>query len=414
VSLAAMVGLLSPPLSASACAGGHLGVRWVTFQAPVNDFGPVFFYHSVEPATSDNLPVTIQGTGDDCSNPPQPVFGTYQVMAPPAGTPSPATSGLDYTPVTPRQTGPLYGYHAQGPTEHPDNVQLLGDVLIETVAERAQATITASTGRREVPWDVPVYILDDDGTDRVAFESAGPYERSEIYGSISVPVFRAGPATSAATFSLTAEGSSANPATTEDHGPIPGTVSFEAGERVKLVTIQLVNDKTFEPPEELTLTLTDPGTVLPEDPVTTTVRILDSIGSSGLESRLHHPKQRFTYRASDYRIREVHIFTVPGQGAPVSSAELAIRRNMKGGKCKWLAGKRFKPGDCQNERWLGTDQYETDFFYKRLKELAPSKRKVKSYTAFSRAINGTGEVETFLQAGRNQNTFKVKPAKKKR
>jgi hypothetical protein len=183
---------------------------------------------------------------------------------------------------------------------------------------------------------------------------------------------------------------------------------------VKLITIQLVNDKTYEPPEELTLTLTDPGTVLPEDPVTTTVRILDSVGASGLESRLHHPRQRFTYRASDYRIREVHIFTVPGQGAPVASAELAIRRNMKGGKCQWLAGKRFKPGDCQNERWLGTAQYEPDFFYKRLKEIAPSKGKIKSYTAFSRAINGTGEVETFLKAGRNQNTFKVKPAKKKR
>ena len=410
-----VAGLLVPGPAAAACASGHLGVRWISFQDPINDFGPVFFYHAVEPPTSANVPITIQGTGDDCSNPPQPVFGMYQVAAPPAGTSRAATPGLDYTPIPPRQTGPLYGYHAQGPTEHSDSVAVLGDALIETVVEQAQATITSSTGRREEPFDVPLYIIDDDGTDRVSFESAGPYERSETYGSISVPVFRAGPAASAATFSYTAAGSSANPATAgEDYAPLPGSVSFDAGERVKLITIQIFDDDKYEPPEELTLTLTDPGTVLPDDPVKATVRILDSLGASGLESRLHHPRQRFTYRASDFRIREVHIFTVAGEGAPVTQAQFALRRNDKGGKCQWLAGKRFKPGDCQNERWLRTARYEPDFFYKRLRELASSKGKIKSYTAFARAINGTGEVESFLKAGRNQNTFKVKPAKKKR
>lgn len=388
-------------------------MRWVSFQAPVNDFGPVFFYSAVEPPASGSVPITIQGAGDDCSNPPQPVFGTYQVVSPPPGTPSSATSGLDFTPIPPRQTGPLYGYHGGGPTEHSDNVQLLGEALIEPVAEQARATITASTGRRDEPFDVPLYILDDDGTDRVAFGGSGPYERSETYGVISVPVFRGGPASSAATFSLSSAGSSASPATAgEDYSVPQGSVDFAAGERAKLLTLQVFDDKTYEPPEELTLTLTDPGTVLPDDAVSATVRILDSVGGSGLESRLHHPRQRLTYRASDFRIREVHIFTSAGVGAPVTKAEFALRKNMKGDRCEWFTGKRFRAGDCQNERWLRTSQYEADFFYIRVPELSPSRRRIKTYTAFARGVNATGEVEAFLEAGRNENTFEVRPAKK--
>lgn len=410
---AALIGVFTSGVPALACATGHLGVRWTGFPPEIGDLGPLFFYHA--PEASAGTALKIRAVGDDCSQLRQPVTATYRVSDPPPGTPRSAHSvgpPPDYR-STSGTTPPLWD-HNGGQQEETIQVTIFQDLLVEPVAEQVRAVITSSTGRVEVPWDVPLYLVDDDGTDRVSFESAGPYERSETYGSISVPVFRAGPAASAGTFSLTAAGSSANPATPgEDHGQIPGAVSFEAGERVKFITIPIVNDKMYEPPEELTLTLTDPGTVLPDDPVSVTVRILDGVGASGLESRLHHPKQRFTYRASDYRIREVHIFTIAGQGSPVISAQLAVRKNMKGGKCQWLAGKRFKRGDCQNERWLGTGQYEPDFFYKRLKELRPTKGKIRSYTAFSRAINATGEVEPFFENGRNQNTFKVKPAKKR-
>jgi hypothetical protein len=412
---AAITGLLVPA-TAGACSFTHLGVRWGSFQAPLNDLGPTFFYMAVEPPVSSSVPVTIKGTGDDCTNPPQPVVASYQVSAPPSGTTRAATAGVDYTAIyPPRTTGPLYGYHAQGPTEHVDTVPVLSDVLPETVVEQAQALLTgtADGGRLDFPFDVPFYIVDDDGPDRASFENAGPFERSETYGVITVPVFRAGPAATAATYDLSAAGSSTNPATAgEDYKPVPASVSFAAGERVKLVTVEIVNDGRFEEPEELTLTLTNPGTVLPDDPVTATVRILNSLGASVIESRLHHPRQRFTYRASDYRIREVHIFTQAGQGAPISTAQFALRRNSKGGRCDWWTGKRFKKGDCQNERWLGTDRYEPDFFYIRLDQLAPSKGKIKSYTAYSRAENGTGEIEAFFEKGRNQNTFEVKPAKR--
>jgi Calx-beta domain len=417
VAVLALATLGAPASDALACLGGHLGghlgVRWASFQEPIHDFSPVIFYHAVEPTATGSVPVTIVGSGDDCSNPPQPVVGTYQVTTPASITSRPATAGLDYTGIPPSTTGPLYGSHGPEPTRHTDSVPLLPDALPETVVEQAQATITSSTGRLDYPFDVPLYIVDDDGTDRVSFESSGPFERSETYGVISVPVFRAGPATGESTYQLSATPSGpSGPTAGDDYALTGNPVSFQAGERVELVSIQIFDDRKAEPPEELTLTLDDPGgTVLPEDPIEATVRILDSVGATGLESRLHHPRQGRTYRGSDYRIREIHIFTTPGVGPPVTGADFALRRNLRGGECAWWSGKRFRNGDCQNERWLQTGTYEPDFFFYRLREPDPSTGRIRNYSAFSRARNGSSEIEAFLERGRNANTFEVSAPK---
>lgn len=404
------LGLLAAPTPAGAeCAGGHLGVRWASFQAPITNFSSVTFYHSVEPAAPTNLSVVVMGSGDDCSNPTQPVHATYEVRTPASVTSRPATEGLDYE-ATSGETGPLFGSHGE-PTEHPDEVPILPDAAVEPVAEQAQATITSSTGRRDLPWEVPLYIVDDDGAERASFASAGPYERSETYGLISVPIFRAGAATGESTYAVAVTGSSASPATAgEDYVLAESAVTFSEGERVELLQFQLSDDRKAESPEELTLRLTEPGPVTQADPIEATVRILDSVGASGLQSRLHHPRPQARYRSSDFRIREIHIFTTPGVGPPVTSSEFALRRNTRGGTCSWWTGKRFRGGDCQNERWLRTRSYEPDFFYYRLREMKPSTGSIKSYTAFSRAKNGAGEVEVFIEQGRNANTFRIREA----
>jgi len=407
------LGVLAAPIPAEAlCTTGHLGARWSGFQAPIHDQGPVFFYHAVEPAGTGSVPIKILGVGDDCTVPAQPMTATYEVRSQ-LGAPR-AANAADFTSIPPRTTGPLYGAHGPGSQEHTDSVPLLTDGFPENVIERADAVITqTNNGKKEFPSEVPLYIVDDDGTERASFENEGPYERSETYGLISVPVFRAGPAIAEATYDITAIPSgSGGPTPGDDYVVTGNPVSFEAGKRVALVSIQIFDDKKAEAPEELTLEIDAPGTVLPDDPVRTTVRILDSIGASGLESRLHHPRPRVTYRASDYRIREIHIFTTPGVGPPVTSADFALRRNLRGGKCSWWTGRKFRNADCQNERWLRTDTYEPDFFYYRLQELDPSKGRIKNYTAFSRARNGAGEIESFLAQGRNANTFEVKPPKR--
>jgi hypothetical protein len=129
-------------------------------------------------------------------------------------------------------------------------------------------------------------------------------------------------------------------------------------------------------------------------------------------SSLHHPNQGKKYRASHYLIREIHIFTQDQGGAGVTAAEFALRRNMKNKSCQWWTGKRFRKGDCEKERWLETDIYETDFYFIRLKELEPSVGKVRDYTAFSQAIDGARNVESGFEVGRNANTFEIRPSKK--
>ena len=44
--------------------------------------------------------------------------------------------------------------------------------------------------------------------------------------------------------------------------------------------------------------------------------------------------------------------------------------------------------------------------------MRPSVGRIKSYTAYSRAVNGGSEIESFLEKGRNANTFKVKKPRK--
>jgi hypothetical protein len=54
--------------------------------------------------------------------------------------------------------------------------------------------------------------------------------------------------------------------------------------------------------------------------------------------------------------------------------------------------------------------YEPDFFYHRFKALRPSVGKIESYTAFSRALDGAGNLERDFERGRNNNTFEIKKA----
>ena len=152
--------------------------------------------------------------------------------------------------------------------------------------------------------------------------------------------------------------------------------------------------------------------LLTEDPTTTTVRILNDTGILEPSSTLHHPNNRKRYRADAYKIREIHIFTRPTGGATVSKAQFSLRRREGGGRCSWWNGRAFRRGGCNSQRWLGAKELEANFFFYRLDELEPTGHGIRSYTAFSRATDVTGNVERTLGVGRNANTFKVKPARR--
>jgi hypothetical protein len=295
------------------------------------------------------------------------------------------------------------------------NVSITDDVLsvpLDPPAEYADVTLTVGTNVTVVePSTAALIIVDDDGaTSRVSLV-AGAYGENETSGantpSGGVPVFRGGNASAASTISYTLSGGSATPGS--DYTGSTGTVTFAPGDRMEVIPVQVVDDAEQESTETVDVSISGDGV---EDPKSVTFTITDNEELSAPTSTLHHPRQNWKYRASDYRIQEVHIFTQDVGGAGVVSAEFGLRRNMKKkNSCAWFTGKKFKKGKCDHIKWLKTGQYETDFYYIRVGELAPSTGKIKNYTAYSRAIDGAHNLETNLEVGRNDNTFEVKKPK---
>lgn len=296
------------------------------------------------------------------------------------------------------------------------NVSITDDFLSvpldAAAAEYAVVTLTVGSNVTIVePKSAALIIVDDDGpTARVSLVE-GDYSENETSGantpSGGVPVFRGGSATGTSTVNYTLSGGTASPGA--DYTGTSGALSFAPGERMKLIPIQVVDDVEQESTETVDVSISGDGV---EDPKSVTFTITDNEESFPPTSMLHHPRQNWNYRASDYRIREVHIFTEDTGGAGVVSADFALRRNMKKkNACEWFTGKKFRKGKCANIKWLKTGEYETDFFFIRVNELAPSIGPIKNYTAYSRAIDGAHNLETNLEVGRNENTFEVKKPK---
>jgi Calx-beta domain len=263
------------------------------------------------------------------------------------------------------------------------------------------------------PSSVPFLIVDEGPQPLVAFDELS-YSRSETYATMTVPVWRAGSVTEAATVPYTV-GPGSSAAVSQDFSVTsPNPLSFGAGDRVEVITLAIVNDELSEPEETVELTLQAPTGATLATPSTKVVSILDNEENVPPRSRFHHPRHKWKYKKSDYRIREFHVFAHDEGGSEVAAVELALRRNLKNGKCAWKTKKGWQKKDCQNRTWLPTKYSEAgDLFYYRMKQLKPSvKTKIKNYSAFSRAIDGAGNVEKEFKKKRNDNTFEIKRKKR--
>jgi hypothetical protein len=90
----------------------------------------------------------------------------------------------------------------------------------------------------------------------------------------------------------------------------------------------------------------------------------------------------------------------------LAEVEVALRQKVKRG-CKWWDGDSFARGACGTQVFLeakGTKNWN----YKISGQLKPSNTKrIKKYTAYSRATDKAGNVETAFEAGRNVSKFEV-------
>jgi hypothetical protein len=279
-----------------------------------------------------------------------------------------------------------------------------------------QATETFTIGLRDPaggsldpPSSVPFVLVDAAGPSRVGFDSL-EYIGTESVATITVAVWRAGSAPSRVEVPYTVGPGGTSPATDADFTVTsPNPLVFEPNERLELITLSVVNDNLTEGRETLDLTLQTPTGAALDTAATKTVSIDDNEESISPSSRLHHPRNGKTYVRDAYQLREIHVFTSDQGGSGVVTAEMALSRTLRGGRCEWFRGKRFRRGNCGEPRWVSMETYEPDFFYLRMQELEPSVGgPISSYTAYSRAIDGAGNMERELVKGRNENTFEVK------
>ena len=261
-------------------------------------------------------------------------------------------------------------------------------------------------GSLRVPSNAPFYIVDVDGTDRATLDGS-PYVVEEFEDVVEVAIFRAGPADGTLTVPFRIEPSAAFPATPGEDYVVTSSdpISFGPGERLKVISVGVVDDGVLEPDETFTVTLDGASS---DAVAETTVTIGGEIDLSPPRSRFHHPRDGWSYDAGDYRIREIHVFTSDGDSG-VARMSIALRRNSAGGACAWWDGSRFERGACSEPRWLRMRAYEAGwFYYYRIDPLrASTGTNIRSYTAFSQGEDGAGNLEEPVIEGRNRNTFEV-------
>jgi hypothetical protein len=380
--------------AAAACAGATPRVSLSGFEVPE---GPRQFFLGTEGGVAD---FTILFAG-----------GCNQQVAVDWATGSgTATAGADYAPESGTAQQFIVNDEAR---PHPLDVAIHPDGEDAAIVESVQVTLSnprVLSGGGSVTMfnsSIPILIVDSNGSPRIGFEGI-PYSQSETFSTARIPVFRAGEFTGSTTVGYTIEPSGSNPATpgVDYTATSPGTLTFDANE-ARWIDLSVVNDQLAEGPEDVTITLTGDEVV---EPSTTTFTILDNEENVFPVSRFHHPKNKWKYNKADYRIREFHIFATDEGGSGVVAAELALRRNLKNGKCAWKTKSGWQKKDCQNRTWLPTKYDDVgELFYYRMKQLKASvKTKIKDYTAFARAIDGAGNIEKEFTKKRNMNTFEIR------
>jgi hypothetical protein len=403
LSLSLAAGLLVLISPAAACTTNHIRISLGGFPPEASTR---FVYFFAEPSSSQQTNFSIQAGGDACEEPAAVDYATAD------GT---ATAGADY--VQTQGTANLFL-----PTHATDSesigVTINADAQVDGHVESIQVSLSnPQNASLSNPFTAPILIIDDEGATRIGFEGV-PYSQSESSAPVRIPVFRAGPATGATSVNYAVAPAGTSPATPGDDvtGPMSGTLTFASGDRVEPIDLNIVNDQLGEGDETFTISLSGAtGGAIAAGQMTFT--ILDNEEKDPPTSRLHHPRHKWRYKKSDYRIREVHIFTTdnPG-GSGVTAAQFALRRNMKNGDCYWLTKSGWQGKDCQGREWLDTQYDQTGQLWRfRLKQLKSSVgTRIKNYTAFSRAIDGANNVENEFVEKRNDNTFEVKRSKRRR
>jgi hypothetical protein len=429
-------GLLVPVLAqpAVACVGGHGQVFVSDFAGgiPPTDV-PTIFYAGTEGAS---VTATMKPTASCAENETGSVRAHYVTETPGGSTASAGdfTDRDGISPVMCAAIHPVGGTPCEAlPSQHQVSVPLTNDPDVESLAvEWFQFRLTQgepapggnATGGLATPSQARIYVVDNDGGFRPAMEpgSEGATRNKGEFGQIRIPVFRAGPSPSLGNVSFTVTEHGTDPATPgQDFTCTPsctgtggsGTLSTfpEADSRLGFIQVNIVNDRDPEGNETLRVSVTG---VAPADDEFTTVRIIDNESDDDPPlSRFHHPKDGLKYLRGDIRIREMHSITSDVGIAGLANVQIAVRQKRMNGSCRWWNGDIFAVRPCADRLWLdmhfvGEWNDFQDIYGHHFPALTPSvNTKIKNYTAWTRAIDTTDNVESLFQRGRNYSVFEV-------
>ena len=419
-----VAGVMAPATAATsdeACVGFHGAVYLRNFAGgpPVNDV-PSTFYFGVEgqPAVATVSPMAGCGDIDEGGS----STASYRTEN------ATAIAGQDYTHVE-GTTQPMCDdidswdqYCGGVPRSRPINLPLAADGVADDLAvETFRLRLTG--GSRGIsgghPNPVPVYPIDANGSARASLE---PGANSKVYthieaGRIRLPIFLAG-ANPPSSVAFKIEGDGASPATPgADFTCAPacpgGAGSLPIGSsRMEFVQVNFIRDEVVEGTERMRLSITSPA-VAPGEPASTVVEITDlSKDESPPVSRFLHPRNGVKYKWRDHRIRELKTSALD-QGTPnIGKVEVAFRKELARRKCAWWTGTKFGAAgrNCARKRWVPMKHRPTaDLHFLKIEPLAASiGTKIRSYSAWTRATDSAGNLETTFTRGRNLSTFEVK------
>jgi hypothetical protein len=404
--------LVVGPAAAHACATHPVNVRLSGFANGPQDVP--YYYWGVE--DDGNVGIEFNAFGHDCSG-----EDTSLKWSTVDGT---AEAPGDFTAVSGKQEN-LGAINDTEETFKEAFVDLNADSATEDAVESFKVKIDSSphgTLAHGWPIEAPVHVVDDEGTARAGFAAGPSTTIKETDGhfannpDIQIPVFRAGSSTSTSvvvSYSITP---SADDGFTDLTN---GSVTIPIGQRH--ATIQLaVNRDDDGADENLNIQLDAAANAILAENTSTTVVVDDNYfpgsDTSPPETSFHHPKHNQTLKYKSPKARSIHVF-VPKDPSAILSAQTALRRIKKGGACQWWDGNGWSPDSCSDaarlDHWLSTKKILTlsnKFIYEHiLKEhLKPSMgTKIKKYVVYSRAQDGSGNMESVVELGRNKNKFEI-------
>ncbi|MFP5351989.1 MAG: Calx-beta domain-containing protein [Actinomycetota bacterium] len=328
--------------------------------------------------------------------------GTATVRA--ATTEGTATPGSDYTPqdetlVFPQ---PIGAHEVIIPVVDDSDIEPLETIGIELSEPTGGVTI-AGTGAGSIS------VVDNDGPARVSFAKSG-LATYENFREIQLVVVRSGSVQAAASVDYTTtDGGAVVPA---DYVATSGTITFDVGQRIKRLTVPLVDDDVREDPETFTVGLSNLVGADPAEPSTATVSIEDDENPASdvtaPSTFFHQPLDGRTYRP--HLIRDFLVQT-DDIGSGIDRVQIALRAKMRNGRCRWYKHRlgAFAAGPCDRKVW-GIDLAGADTVYYSLRERLRSSRGtgIRNYTAWSRGIDQVGNVERSFARTRNLSTFEVR------